>query len=1487
MDQRDLVPVVAIGASAGGLSALRGLINELEPGLPFAFVVLQHISPAHESMMADLLGRAARLPVETMLDGMQPVPGRVYVVPPNTDAAIREGRFCLQSPAAATGPRPSINDFFVSLAADCAEDAVGVVLSGSGSDGAAGLRVIRGGGGVTLVQQPSTAEYESMPESAIESGFVDFILSPADIARKIAELAQLYRKTHPTEHEPEQDVPGRLLVLLKQRRGTDFSGYKRGTVFRRLQRRFVATGCADVDAYLDHAKQHPEELDALAKDILISVTSFFRDPQAFKELAKQVDQIAVEAGRGDREIRVWVPGCATGEEAYSIAMLFDEAFDQVERRPPIQIFATDIDSSALITARRGVYPAASLATLPADRLARHFKRVDDFYYVTEHLRSMLVFAEHNLIGDPPFPRLDLIACRNVLIYFDKQLQARILKRFHFALVKEGVLFLGQSETPAAAESLFTAIGGRERLFRKRGGKVVPPIPSPFPSLPKFNQAHTETDTQALLEAVVSQLNATVALCEPNGDIRHTAGEVERFFHFPRGKAVHQITDVIAQPFRSELFHLLHRMKQSPQPLFGRDRNYAGHRWRLSLRSVPESDTNRVLVSIQRLDEVRERPDRADSETGLDDHTAAADGDVQSLMQELTNLNEDMQSLSEEAQSSNEEFQATNEELHAANEELQAANEELKALNDELNAKTDQLQSLTDEYRHLYDALEFPVLVFNTEGRLQRFNLAAQEILGIRSPSIGQPVERLSLPGPIENLKADIDKARGEARSNSKVLRLKDREWQQMVTPGCNEAGEVKSLVFTLVNVTEIHRTRRELAASRAHLDALMSNSTMFISSKGLDGRYQFANPAFLKLFGLGLDEVVGRTDYDLFPQSLAGGMWTTDLEVMRTGSAKVVEHEFDDGETRRILRTTHQLLLDENGAPERLLSEADDVTERKRAEQKLRVAAKVFEQAGEGIVVTDAETVITSVNQAFTEITGFSADEAIGSRVGDLLRSGENPSSLYKALWGELNREGVWRGEIMNRRKNGELYPEWLAINRIGEGEKRYYVAVFSDISKLKDSQKRAQYLSTHDELTGLPNRSVFYDRLDIAMASARRHEGLVGVVFLDLDDFKRVNDTLGHDVGDALLVEVAHQLTGILRDMDTVSRLGGDEFTIILPDTTVVGAEQTAKRLIEIFRQPLVVGGQHLFISASIGVAFYPEDGSDATALVKAADMAMYRAKDNGRNRFEVFREELQAQLIKHSRVVSGLRDALQTGALQLVFQPQFSLAEGMPISGTEVLLRWSDPTLGEVSPAEFIPIAESSELIYDIDRYVIDRAIRAVAHWAGQDIPVVPLSINLSVRSLREERMPDYLIGRLAYYGVAANRIQLEITEGALVDRTSVVVGNIEKLRAGNIPFAVDDFGTGYSSLSYLKRLPLTELKIDKSFVDGLGGNDRNDESIAQAILVMGQALGLRTLAEGVETEVQLEWLRAHGCDRVQGFLCARPMSFEDFTAYLRNTE
>ncbi len=506
------VMVVGIGASAGGLEALGKLVGTLEPDWPLAYVVLQHLSPDHRSMLVDILSRDTALAVQEMVDGDTPRPGTVYVVPARSKALIREGRFRLVNADPEVVPKPSVNEFFISLAAEAGESAIGVVLSGTGSDGTAGLRAIQAAGGLTLAQAPDSAKYTGMPLSAIEAGVADHVLAPVELGQRLGAFA---RMRPPGRDELPAELMERLVERVRRRRDIDFSGYKPSTLARRIRRRMVATGNTDVRRYADWVEAHPEELDRLARDILISVTAFFRDPEAFDALAETVRGICREKGEAG-SIRVWVAGCATGEEAYSIGILFAEAQREQGLGQTIQVFATDIDEDALDTARRGLYPAAALQALPPDCIERYFHPADRHYEVGKRLRDMIVFARHNLVDDPPFLRTDLITCRNVLIYFDARLQARVLQRFHFALNRRGHLFLGRSEGIGQGESLFEVADRRERLFRKRGdSRDLPPVSS-TPARGGVVRRRADSLEQ-LLEALAARFGATAALCDTDGN----------------------------------------------------------------------------------------------------------------------------------------------------------------------------------------------------------------------------------------------------------------------------------------------------------------------------------------------------------------------------------------------------------------------------------------------------------------------------------------------------------------------------------------------------------------------------------------------------------------------------------------------------------------------------------------------------------------------------------------------------------------------------------------------------------------------------------------------------------------------------------------------------------------------------------------------------------------------------------------------------------
>lgn len=1475
------VAIAGIGASAGGLEAITQLISHLPPNLPCAYVVLQHLSPSYRSMMVEILGRETSLHVKEMEQGDGPEAGVIYVVPANYNALIREGRFALLMAAPEIVPKPSINQFLISLAAEEGESAIGIVLSGTGSDGVAGLRAIQAAGGFTLVQRPDSAKYDGMPRAAIEAGVVDHVLTPEEIAAQIQRLLELPDASQAAEAPP--DLLQNLLSRLRDRLQFDFSGYKIGTLMRRIRRRQFATGGADLAEYLHWVERHPEELELLARDILISVTAFFRDREAFAALRRMIGDIVVRKAVGS-EIRAWVAGCATGEEAYSIAMLFADALGNNVAQYRVQIFATDIDDEALNVARRGVYPAASMSELNPEQLDRYFKPVGNQYEAGKLLRDMIVFARHNLVSDPPFLRLDLVSCRNVLIYFDAPLQAKVLKIFHFGLAPEAYLFLGRSESIAQAEQLFATLDRRERLFRKLGDSMplLPVSPSLATASLRTPAQRRDRRLELLLSGLVSHFRLTVAICDREGNVLHTAGEVDKLMQFPVGTSRLSLGEVVVPELRGEVLTLLRRCQQQNSTQKGRRRRLGREYLRIIIEPVSEGGGELLLV-IFAPEQVRELPVEEVLPTTtqqLEDELLTTREHLQALVEEMATANEEMQALNEESQAANEELQATNEELEAANEEMQATNEELVSLNEELNVKTLELSRLSEDYAHLYDALEYPVLVFDRSLQLARFNAPAARQFDLRATALRQPLSRLRLPGALAELEQWLGRALAHGDREQVLVQIDNRDLRVMISPGLGKSGGVTSVVVSFIDVTDIVRTQAALSQSEERLNALMENTTVIFAMRDVTGCYIYANRRFVEFFELQGKEILGKTDFTLFDPVLAASLWDGTMSSLRSRQAIAAEYQVGSERAWRYLRAVHQTLCDSAGNPVALILEAEDVTDSKRAEEQLRITARVFDQAGEAIVVTDPNGIIQTTNKAFAAITGYGPEESIGLQVGQLLKSGRHSKEFYAEMWGGLLGKGFWQGEIWNRRKNGEIFPEWLTINRVDDGEGRveHFVSVFSDITDIKNAQRKAEYLAAHDVLTGLPNRTLFQDRLRHALAQARRKKERMALMFIDLDNFKDINDTLGHDVGDDLLRLAGSRLQQVMRDVDTVARLGGDEFTAIISDCDAEGAGHVARRIVDELSASFDIQGRQLFVSASVGVAFFPEDGQDSNALVKAADTAMYRAKELGRNRVEFFLPDLHVRLLKRATMESAMRGALDMGRLRLVFQPKFSLQHGHPLIGAEALLRWRDPELGDVSPAEFIPVCEASGLIKDVTRAVQKMLLQQIATWLRLGLEVPPIAFNCSPRNVRETDMAEALVMALKEADVPSHLVQVEITEGALLENSEVVMGNLNRLHQHGVAISVDDFGTGYSSLIYLKRLPLSELKVDKSFVDGLG-RDSDDEAIALAVLGLAKALELRSVAEGVENERQMQWLIQHGCQVVQGYHLSRPLEVVDF--------
>jgi len=574
---------------------------------------------------------------------------------------------------------------------------------------------------------------------------------------------------------------------------------------------------------------------------------------------------------------------------------------------------------------------------------------------------------------------------------------------------------------------------------------------------------------------------------------------------------------------------------------------------------------------------------------------------------------------------------------------------------------------------------------------------------------------------------------------------------------------------------------------------------------------------------------------------------------------------------------------DESGKTIKMIFMYFDVTERRFSNERLRMSAAVFENTSEGLVITNKDNEIIEVNDALLRITGYDREEILG-RHPSMFSSGIHESEFYADIWNKLDTEDVWRGEIWDQRKNGEIFPAWQTINSIrnDDGEVVNYVSIFSDISALKQSQEKLDFLAHHDPLTTLPNRVLFNDRLTQALEKSRRNQTKLAIIFIDLDRFKNINDTLGHAFGDKLLVDAARRLLSNVRKVDTVARLGGDEFIILLEN--IESEEHVgyfAEKLLNAFAEPFVIGENELHLSLSMGICISPTDGNDVNSLFKNADAAMYRAKEKGRNGFQFFTEELSRKAHEKLTIETHLRRAIELKQLEVHYQPQNLLNSGKIVSA-EALLRWKHPELGMMPPDKFIPVAEETGLIVPVGDWVITESCRHLHNWRKQGHDIQYISVNVSGLQLQRGNLVRHILSTCDYYQLSPSDLELEITESIIMNDTETAVRMLTELQNHGASIAIDDFGTGYSSLGYLKRLPVNKLKIDRGFIRDIV-DDPDDAAIVRAIIAMAKNLQLTVIAEGVEEEAHCQILREQECEIGQGYFFSRPVSAVEFEKLL----
>lgn len=1378
--------VVGLGASAGGLEPLEKFFGAVPVDSGLSFVVIQHLSPDFKSMMDEILARITPMPIRKVTEPVEIAPNTIYIIPPRKEIVMRGDHLLTQDKPSEQQLNLPINTFFKSLAREQGPRSIAIILSGTGTDGSLGIKDVQEAGGLVLAQSVETARFDGMPKSAVNTGFVDASVAPEDMPAILLEYIAnpsevlLGLRTERRLGEPLSGVAA-VLEKLRETYGLDFNFYKPGTIARRIDRRVSLGSTGVFQDYIDLVLGNGDELDRLYKDLLIGVTRFFRDTQAFEILAQSVVPQIVDSVAESSEIKVWVPACATGEEAYSLGILFLEACERLDREAKIKIFATDMHRDSLAKAAEGVFSEESLGGIvPEERRRRYFiKEPNGQYRVAPHLRKRMIFSQHNLLKDPPFTKVDLVSCRNLLIYFQPTAQNMVLAAFHFALKHKGFLFLGPSEGTGELAPEYDVVDRQWKIFRKsrnirlpngmrkelrmvRGQAPLAPLISPNARL------------QSVYDELMNRYMPAAILINEQREIVHIFGQAVRFVKPPAGQMSKDLVGLTQGDLKIALASVLQAAGKRKERAELKGVRYADERGETVVDIVvePVSDKQRQSSFTMVLFEERILPTPLDVARQADFAVSdEARERILSLEQELQQNREALQSTIEELETSGEELQAANEELLASNEEMQSTNEELHSVNEELYSvnsehelKIKELNELTADWRNLVRSIDIGVVFLDNAYRIRLFSPKATEVFNLLPQDAGRDMRHLRSKIADD----DIFEALGRVIENRQAEESR-------------QTGDGKTYLRRI------------------------------LPYEGLD--------------------------------HMASGVVITLVDI----SALI------------------------------------------KAEEQLHIAAVALESL-EGMMVTDDSGTILRVNRAFSEITGYSAEEATG-KTPAILKSGKHEKEFYAELWRQLLRQGSWKGEIWNKRKDGTIFPQWLTISavRTVSGITTHYVATFFDISERKQAEATIREMAFYDPLTNLPNRRLFTDRLAQALAASNRTRQFGALLMLDLDNFKTINDVHGHAAGDRLLIEVAKRLLNTVRESDTVSRLGGDEFVLILEnfgqDELLAASfvEQTASKVLAVLNEPYFIEAGdpsvRFHTSASCGIAMFQTTQVATEDLMKRADVALYQAKDAGKNTSRFFSESTQAEVYRNAELMLELRSALEHGNFQLYFQPQ--LDDQKRIVAAEALIRWQQPNGTIVAPAQFIPYAEKSGLILPIGNWVLTEACKTLNGWAKNPVTSsLRLAVNLSARQFHQAGFYDSICTLLDRYGVNPSLLELELTESIVIDNIGDAVAKMNSLKQLGVRLSLDDFGSGYSSLTYLKRLPFNHLKIDQSFVRDIM-NDRDDAAIVRTIIAMGRALRLVVTAEGVETEAQHRYLQRKGCRMFQGFLFSEPLSLDNFYA------
>ena len=1384
-------PVVGIGASAGGLDAFKRFFTAMPADSGMAFVLVQHLDPVHESLTADILARHTAMKVVQVEDRTPVEANHVYVIPPNKDLSIRDDMLHLSVPVHQHGLRLPIDFFLRSLAEDQQAKALCIILSGTGRDGTLGLKAIKGHGGMAMAQAPETAQFDGMPRSAIDTDLIDYVLPveemPAALIKYLQHTRELIRPE--TLGDNVADLLELILAVLRERAKYDFHYYKPGTLIRRIKRRMGLNHIEEAGDYLRFLREDEREIRLLYKDLLIGVTSFFREPEAYRLLEQEVIRKLVHDKDPEATIRVWVPGCSSGEEPYSIAILLLEQIQALQKHCTIQIFASDIDDEALATARAGIYPENVAADISPERLRQFFRKVDQSNYeISKQVRDCVVFAAQNLISDPPFSKLDLISCRNLLIYIVPDVQKKVISLFHYVLNEGGFLFLGASETIGQQEDLFKPVSKKLRVYQRIGPTRRDKVDFPVSSGMARHASVDRQSTQPSLAKAINFGNITqqlllqhyapfAVLFNRKFEILYLHGLAGPYLELTTGDMTQDLMSMIRDGLRGALRNAVQMTRQHEQQVTTRARvKRGGTYYPISLTvlpvNAPREAEGLLLATFAEVEEAT-RPEREQGKgEGISDKTFLSQleselqstrAELQGTIAELETSNEELKSYNEEVLSMNEELQSTNEELETSKEELQSLNEELATVNNQLQDKVDELRVLNNDQANLLTSTDIATLFLDTQLRIKRFTPAISKIFNLIASDVGRPIDDISHRVHDSTLQKNAGEVLRTLTPIEKEIGLDDDRWYlQRVLPYRTEDNKIEGVVVTFIDITERNRAQQVLQQTKNYLQLLLASTGESIYGVDKQGHSTFINPKFTELLGYSEAELSGKRIHDL------------------------IHHTRVDGST-------------------------------------------------------------------------YPWEQCV----------------LYKCLTQGKSYQGdhdvVWR-------KDGTSFPAFFTAEPlIEDGQVTGAVVVLRDMTEANALSSELENLARHDSLTGLVNRREFENRLARVVESTRNSNAQHALCFLDLDQFKIINDTCGHLAGDELLQQIAGVLKVHVRKRDTIARLGGDEFGLLMEHCDMEEAGRVASGIRDaIADNRFLWEGKPYAVGVCIGVVSITEDTGNMTEALKEADAACYAAKEEGRNRIHIYHEQDAALAVRRGemRWVVKINRALEENRFHLDYQPIIAIGtvdSDKPMF--EFLLRLEDDEGSIILPDTFLRAAERYNLSIQLDQWVLSTVLAWLKSNPQQLESACLFTINLSGPALGDEGFLNFTLAELRKHDVPPEKICFEITETALISNLANANKFIRALKELGCCFAIDDFGSGLSSFGYLKALAVEYLKISGLFVKNIM-DDPIDLAMVKSINDIGHVMGKKTIAEFTENKEILAKLRELGVDYAQGDVIGKPV-------------